>query len=72
MYQFEMTVEDHRKLIEVLKGIEGKAILSGYPNRLYEKELADWRTHDIDMPNHAAGGKSKRRMTERLWMNYDA
>ena len=71
MYRFEMAEEDHDSLIDVLKGIQGKVILSGYPNKLYEGRLSDWRIHDIDMPNHAAGGKTKRRMTERLWMNYE-
>ena len=70
MYQFEMVESDHAKLIDVLKNVQGTVILSGYPNQLYAKQLADWQIHDIDMPNHAAGGKTKRRMTERLWMNY--
>jgi DNA adenine methylase len=45
-------------------------ILSGYPNDLYDRVLSQWRRVDFNIANHAAGGESKRRMTERLWLNY--
>ena len=29
-----------------------------------------WHDIDFELPNHASGGNTKRRMTERVWMNY--
>jgi DNA adenine methylase len=45
-------------------------ILSGYPSPLYDEALAGWSRLTLDMPNHAAGGRDKRRMTEVLWCNF--
>ena len=42
-YKHEMTVKQHRQLLDVLAGIQGMAILSGYPSELYNKQLIDWR-----------------------------
>jgi DNA adenine methylase len=69
-YAFEMTEADHRELLDVLRQCQGKVMLSGYPSALYDAELADWNRHTFDLPNHAAGGGSKRRMTECLWCNF--
>lgn len=69
-YAHEMTEDGHRRLLAALLRCEGRVILSGYPSDLYDSTLAGWRVVDFDLPNHAAGGESKRRMTERLWLNY--
>ncbi len=69
-YQHEMTEDDHRELLATIRGCRGKVILSGYPNRLYDQELADWRRDDIQIDNKAAGGGKKQRMIESLWMNF--
>jgi DNA adenine methylase len=66
----EMTEEDHRQLLEALNGCVGKVMLSGYPSDLYDTALAGWARHTFDLPNHAAGGKSKGRETEVLWCNF--
>ena len=68
----EMTEADHRELLAALRACEGKVMLSGYPSELYESELAGWHRHDFDLPNNAAGGQVKRRMTECLWCNFEA
>ena len=70
-YEHEMTEADHRELLAVLKGCEGRVMLSGYPSALYDRELAGWARHTFDLANHAAGGDGKRRMTECLWCNYE-
>ena len=41
-------------------------MLSGYPNPLYDQELAGWRRQDFVIDNKAAGGKTKRQMTEAV------
>ena len=51
--------------------ISGRFLLSGYRSALYELgEMFGWKRHEFDLPNHSAGGKSKRRMTECVWTNY--
>jgi len=72
-YAHEMTAADHERLLATIAAVRGKFILSGYRSELYDRraESNGWRRIDIDIPNHAAGGDSKRRMTECLWLNYD-
>lgn len=69
---FEMTVKDHLDLLDLLATVEGKFILSGYRNDLYDitARKNKWRRIEFNVPNHAAGGKSKRRMIECVWLNY--
>jgi DNA adenine methylase len=69
-YRHEMTDQDHRDLLETIKSCQGKVMLSGYPNELYDQELCDWNRHDFALPNNAAGGKSKRTMIEAVWANF--
>jgi DNA adenine methylase len=56
-----------------LAGIKGKFLLSGYRSELYDDAArrCEWNRLDFDLPNHAAGGAEKRRMTECVWCNYD-
>ena len=67
---FEMTEAGHRELLDVLRACRGKVMVSGYDNGLYDDLLADWRRETFDVPNNAAGGRTKRRMTEVLWCNF--
>jgi DNA adenine methylase len=67
---FEMTEADHRELLDVLRACKGKVMLSGYPSALYDNALSGWSRHTFDMPNHAAGGRTKSRETEVLWCNF--
>jgi DNA adenine methylase len=69
-YAFEMTEDQHRQLLTVLLACKGKVLLSGYPSTLYDSMLAGWARHSFDLPNNAAGGGAKRRMTEVLWCNF--
>jgi DNA adenine methylase len=67
---YEMTDDDHRELLDLLRACEGKAMVSGYPNALYDEALGGWTRHERLVANHAAAGASKRRMTEVLWCNW--
>ena len=78
-YKHEMTAEDHGFLVEMLRGIKGKAMLSGYPSELYDS--LGWRKQEWTAHCYAAGrtkasglqgiGKaSKQQRTECAWMNY--
>jgi DNA adenine methylase len=68
--KFDMTEAQHRELLEVIRGIQGKVMISGYACPLYESALSKWCRHEFDLPNNAAGGVLKRRMTEALWWNF--
>ena len=72
VYQHEMTEKEHVALLETLVDIKGCFMLSGYPNDLYDQfaKSNGWERKDFKLPNNAAGGKKKRRMTECVWMNY--
>jgi DNA adenine methylase len=70
VYDFEMTDRQHEELLSVLKGCQGKVMLSGYPCPLYDRQLRDWSRHVFDLPNHAAGGKTKERKSEVVWCNF--
>jgi len=71
-YAHEMTDQDHADLLALLQTIEGRFILSGYPNDLYNQhaEAFGWRRVDIKIDNKASSKKSKDKETECLWMNY--
>ena len=69
-YVHEMSEDDHREMLDVIRGCESMIMLSGYPNELYDGILHDWNRHDFQIDNKAAGGKSKRIMTESVWCNY--
>lgn len=71
VYGVEMSEEDHRTLALTLKACQGKVILSGYPSPLYEELYADWETVRFDIANHAAGGRTKERKQEVLWLNWE-
>jgi DNA adenine methylase len=70
VYGFEMSRDDHCELLDVVRIVHGKVMLSGYPSTLYDDALADWNRHTFDLPNNAAAGKSKARETEVLWCNF--
>ena len=70
IYAFEMGNKQHADLLDTIKACLGKVVLSGYPSTMYDRELAAWNRQEFNMPNQAAGGSSKRRMTEVLWCNF--
>ncbi len=79
-YQCEMTETDHQDLVELLRNIRGKVMLSGYPNELYETlgwQRKEWtvncsaaaRTRASGL--QGAGGASGQKRVECVWMNYE-
>ena len=68
VYGFEMSEHDHRELAAVLNACEGAVVLSGYPSPLYDDLYGRWRRVEVDIANHSAGGKTKARKTEVLWI----
>jgi DNA adenine methylase len=69
--EFEMTDGDHRDFLAAAKSLRrARALISGYPSELYDAALKGWSRHEFDVANNAAGGGTKRRMTEVVWTNY--
>jgi DNA adenine methylase len=69
-YEHEMHEGEHRRLLETLLAAEGKVILSGYHNRLYDDMLSGWRVAEREIDNKSGSGKTKEKRVEVLWMNY--
>lgn len=63
-YRFEMTDDDHVRLLDVLKKHSGMVMLSGYDCEMYRDMLAGWRMECIR--TKAERGVPR---TECLWMN---
>jgi len=53
-YAHELSLDDHRDLVERLLHIEGMAVLSGYDHPIYEP-LASWHRYDFETSCFAAG-----------------
>lgn len=71
-YEHEMSEEEHRRLLKALREAEGKVVLSGYHNALYDKILSDWRIVEREIDNKSGSGTVKEKRTEVLWMNFEA
>ena len=69
----EMSTVEHEALLATLARLRGKFLLSGYRSELYDFAAKEngWSRMDFDLPNNAAGGSEKRRMTECVWTNFE-
>jgi DNA adenine methylase len=65
-YSDEMTNDEHRRFAELLYGLKGFVVLSGYPSALYSElfEAKGWIR--IDKAAKVLGGATK---TESLWLS---
>jgi DNA adenine methylase len=63
-YRFDYDEQDHVELLELLKRLPCRVILSGYPSALYEDLLKGWSSLQLQVMNR--GGVR----TEKLWFNF--
>lgn len=83
-YVHELGESDHQELIETIQGLQGKVLLSGYPNQIYEQlEKKGWQKVEWQTSCHAAGRtrasglqgvgavQAKQPRTEAVWFNYE-
>jgi len=63
-YRYDYEGQDHVELLALLKAVPCPVILSGYPTALYDEQLADWRTLEVQVMNQAGV------RTEKLWLNF--
>jgi len=55
-YAHEMSADQHKELVELLLGIKGKVVVSGYEHPLYSPfGQAGWKVHKFHTACHAAG-----------------
>lgn len=66
-YSHELTDADHVALLDLLCGLRGVVVLSGYANALYDDRLKHWRRVE-----RAAFADSAEKRTEVLWINRHA
>lgn len=65
-YNEEMTEdEEHSKLISLLKMHRGYVMISGYASELYDNELTEWDS--IEIETQAEQGKKR---IEKIWCNF--
>jgi DNA adenine methylase len=82
IYKYEMTIEDHKDLVNLLINIKGKALLSGYNHPVYfPLEEAGWKRIDYETACYAAGrtrqtkvlgegsAKQKAPRVESIWLS---
>ena len=63
-YRFDYEDADHIALLAQLKRLPCHVILSGYPSALYDEQLGDWHTLELQVMNQAGV------RTEKLWLNF--
>jgi DNA adenine methylase len=70
----DFDTDDHKRLADVLKNIEGRFSLSYYDFNLlhdwFPKNKYNWKLRDFTKPASAQRGKSQNKGTELLIMNY--
>ena len=55
-YEHEMSIEDHKVLVNLLLRVKGKVLLSGYSHPIYQPlEQAGWERHDYETACYAVG-----------------
>lgn len=73
VYGAEMSLEQHKKFLALVKDCKANVCISGYASDLYDTELADWKRVEKDVPCKGAAvatGTLSPRRKEILWINY--
>ena len=66
--EYEMTEAQHVELLECLRDMKGKFMLSGYPSELYDS--FDFNRVEFKIANSASSSAKKEVKTEVVWMNF--
>lgn len=64
IYKYELTDDDHRRLLAILTRLDCMVAISGYWSRMYNDALRDWRVATYQARTRSGTAK------EYLWMNY--
>lgn len=68
-YGHEMTLDQHRSLLDRLVDCQAKIMISGYEHELYDERLGGWRRETMRGKAHLSNSGQTR--LEVVWMNYD-
>ncbi len=63
-YRHDYEDADHVALLELLRRLPCRVMISGYPSALYDEHLAGWRSLSLQVMNQAGV------VTEKLWFNF--
>ena len=63
-YRFDYDEQDHVELLELLKRLPCRVMVSGYPSALYDELLVGWRSVELQVMNQSGV------RTEKLWFNF--
>jgi DNA adenine methylase len=63
-YRFDYTESEHVELLSLVRGLPCNAMISGYANQLYDRELKNWTR--VQFTTASRIGKR----TETVWLNY--
>lgn len=64
LYAHELSDDDHRELLMLLRSVKGYVLLSGYATDMYEELLPDWTR--LSKSTHADGARDR---VECLWLS---
>lgn len=65
LYRFEYSRSDHQRLLNFLRSLSCRVLISGYRSTLYDDFLKDWISIDFQGDSHAGP------RTETIWMNFN-
>ena len=65
VYRYDYDKHDHERLLEIVRLLPCKVLVSGYPSQLYDMQLREWNTRTFPAKTHSGV------RLEQLWFNYD-
>jgi DNA adenine methylase len=69
-YRHEMIqAEDHERLAEVLRSLEGMIVISSYPSPLYDRLYHDWHRIEWTGGQFCSANSGGQKRTECVWLN---
>jgi DNA adenine methylase len=65
VYRYDYELDQHERLLEILKGIKCNVMISGYEGTLYAQALHGWQRVSFSVQSHVGP------RTECVWTNFD-
>jgi DNA adenine methylase len=70
-YRYELSDDDHNELVQVLLGLKGMVVLSGYMHKAFGPlERCGWMRKDFDVPAYTSDRRTRR--IESIWVSPNA
>ena len=64
-YRYDYEEQDHVQLLEILRRLRCRVMVSGYCSSLYDELLNGWRSISLQVMNQAGA------VTEKVWFNFE-